>query len=1098
MTRKLRQVPTSPSVAVQLYLGGDLGKHLTVVGDNGSITNVDASTLNVCNTNAGPPVEPVPSSASGGPTECLEGFTLRTTKGSVLVKAQIGAPLIGELSASTFELDGDGKIDSVKRSGSLKNGQVYDVLVRLPANGGAVKVGIPAGALKPLGIDNMASNTLQFVQDKKSPVPVISTPLQHLVTNTPVIPFLVDFGEPVLAPSADSPFPIRASITNATHTADVVLDATHGTLSLVVYINDYSQPSEVTVWVDEGVLYDLVGNKNSVSAKLTVKYVPSEPRVVSSGKIANAVLGGGMAACLGASWMRSWMRPFAPGALACGLVPLVGQAQLIYLTGQMSAQWLPQNFVQVATTFSWTLGQISIPWASTYDNQIEYLKDGRSFPLSPAGKAMTVTTRNGELVGLDFANLTVGSAASSFAITGSWKPVSEGGSVGFATLPSLDVEPRRDVQTLDVGDYKPPKKNASPLPPPPPPPPPPPRSVPSPRKAPRPPAPSPKCTPRLAKLGKCRLPPPPRTPPPPPCNTIDCKRGVDEQSSAPAPGPSGLLNGNDIALIDLDLNSRRLLQEGEDNLSMVMVHGDQAYIITSFPVNDTREALLEGQSILERLEAVVGVTQVNARTSLYDILARATFWSAVLLAGVFVLHASVLALLMWKNYKILDQAWFPRAELTAALCVLPAITFGASVLFKGSKAGDIVLALVLLFLLPLSFLFGCAYLLRRWLSMPKLPSRKAIFVQCLDPTKVVASGRKSRSVLGRITYFSIRFLRSMCGACSDEGAWIPINLDSRFVLKYGTLFDATQGQVVVRKAPSYEYDPFRSKVHRGSLVPVPEKPLYQVGALTMEKHTVRIYAQLASTFRLFLIACIIGASMHTGDNMSQAAVCFVILASHIVCLWFIRPYSSAVVGAIEILSSMASGATCVCAIIVISKGTGGSDAGWSEEIGRVMIGFQLGGLYASLLLSMCTSVYSAGVSLSLTSYSRKVFRMNASSEDRLVNAIRGVIASNESILLKKYVDRWLVRARGVGLHARPVWRRETEDLKAVLTSGLQSFARCGGNKESQELPVSVVRPRTGTKSARPRTPTHVASGVKVAPFCIKNDGDLPTTSQPTQ
>ena len=71
------------------------------------------------------------------------------------------------------------------------------------------------------------------------------------------------------------------------------------------------------------------------------------------------------------------------------------------------------------------------------------------------------------------------------------------------------------------------------------------------------------------------------------------------------------------------------------------------------------------------------------------------------------------------------------APLPAPLTV-PAPTAPAAGLFQCS-AGDIVLGVVLLLLLPVSFLGGAFWLLFRWLQHPELNRRRAIFVLQRDP-----------------------------------------------------------------------------------------------------------------------------------------------------------------------------------------------------------------------------------------------------------------------------------------------------------------------------------------------------------------------------
>lgn len=56
---------------------------------------------------------------------------------------------------------------------------------------------------------------------------------------------------------------------------------------------------------------------------------------------------------------------------------------------------------------------------------------------------------------------------------------------------------------------------------------------------------------------------------------------------------------------------------------------------------------------------------------------------------------------------------------------------------------------------------------------------------------------------------------------------------------------------------------------------------------------------------------------------------------------------------------------------------------------------------------------------------RARLRLRPSPADRFAEVARDVMARDPHILARKYADRWMVRALGVGLYDRPVWRRET-------------------------------------------------------------------------
>lgn len=150
--------------------------------------------------------------------------------------------------------------------------------------------------------------------------------------------------------------------------------------------------------------------------------------------------------------------------------------------------------------------------------------------------------------------------------------------------------------------------------------------------------------------------------------------------------------------------------------------------------------------------------------------------------------------------------------------------------------GDIALGVILLLLLPVSFMAVAFYLVWRWLQHPGLNKRRAIFVLRIDPladqiaaaatpaatpaaspaaspgtspreegvAPVSGSPRaaaatavsSSADAAARARRWSFKGLvRSLCGSRRLQGDWCAINLDSRFVFKYGPLFETTYGQV---------------------------------------------------------------------------------------------------------------------------------------------------------------------------------------------------------------------------------------------------------------------------------------------------------------
>jgi hypothetical protein len=75
------------------------------------------------------------------------------------------------------------------------------------------------------------------------------------------------------------------------------------------------------------------------------------------------------------------------------------------------------------------------------------------------------------------------------------------------------------------------------------------------------------------------------------------------------------------------------------------------------------------------------------------------------------------------------------------------------------------------------------------------------------------------------------------------------------------------------------------------------------------------------------------------------------------------------------------------------------------------------------------------------------------------------------ILARKFLDRWMVRALGVGLYDRPVWRRETEDLRRLLratTLPKRKVAAMGSVVRAKSAPLGPG----GSEGGRDTPPLH--------------------------
>lgn len=184
------------------------------------------------------------------------------------------------------------------------------------------------------------------------------------------------------------------------------------------------------MWVPAGTVSDLAGNVNRELSAVTVKYRPKSGGLEGAAIAANALLGTSVALCTAASYAHSALLPFAHGALGCGALGFVGWGQALYLSGRLSAQWMPENYLQVSDMFAWTVGDLGLSWADSMPEMDPAL----AFPFAP----VVLTSTGQEVSARAYPALTSGDAALAggplLAVTGRLEDV--GGSTPASGLVS--------------------------------------------------------------------------------------------------------------------------------------------------------------------------------------------------------------------------------------------------------------------------------------------------------------------------------------------------------------------------------------------------------------------------------------------------------------------------------------------------------------------------------------------------------------------------------------------------------------------------------------------------------------------------------------
>ena len=137
--------------------------------------------------------------------------------------------------------------------------------------------------------------------------------------------------------------------------------------------------------------------------------------------------------------------------------------------------------------------------------------------------------------------------------------------------------------------------------------------------------------------------------------------------------------------------------------------------------------------------------------------------------------------------------------------------------FSGS-GGDIAAGVILAILLPLAALLLAAIFIGRMLHNQKYQKAGFVITPQLEGEE---PGFFTRAING--------FCSIIIGRESPEGFWRAIRKpDSRFVYKYGALFEETRGPPMLVHGATWEAHPVTGFVNRGKLIPVPGAPIFSV------------------------------------------------------------------------------------------------------------------------------------------------------------------------------------------------------------------------------------------------------------------------------
>lgn len=891
----------------------------------------------------------------------------------------------------------------------------YDVAVASKSKTGTVAVSTIASAA-------VAASTITVDVDTTVPQVTITSP--QLVTDHTNPTITVNYGGRV---AQLNPL-LLYNISGAART-DVVYDVNSGVVTITAYVDDATQNVDIWVTVDAGVTTDIAGNPNTAASQV-LKYRPPSHAVSSVQKTANAVVATSLAASVAAGLLSGH------AAAGLGTLFLVNYMQTFYWQSRMAVTHFPENYRQLAEGFSWTALDVIAPWKISDSQAADNSRSSAltsGFPYPPVGvttDSFTTGDSSSPYFSLPTTTSTTTTASASRRLTAfdSQDPTPQGLTPQGFTPQGHAVSHQRSLLSVEI----PPGMTVAP-------------------------APAPVFGPGLAP-GSAPESAPMAAPAPAPASDATAHAGAlapdltstsSRRLLSQSPVSARLSEASQQAQRDpaatLHYLRRHLLQSdssssnSSSNGTLPGVLPGERLVVTStgLQTNGTSAVNVTGQSAYDRLSSIESDAMGTNLTNPYQRLVRVLFWLAVLLAAVLVIHMAILAAFLFSRWRTPSLLHFPRPELLVLLIALAAIAQGAANLFTGN-GGQIAVGVVLVVLLPVGFLLASAFFIWRYLYHPRLPQRRAAFILLENPDEPMHyKGNKLVRFLGEF----------FIGPLRPEGKWAVLKSpDSRFLRKYGALFEDNRGPPMVLVGATYATDPVTGWVNRGKLEPHLGRPLVSIrGRGLMYRYQLQAYAKLIGVLKVIVYALLLNG-ISSSTSIAQVIALMVLSMTHLLFLRFIEPLCERGELAVQLVAEICDVGVFVCGLVLI-LGDSSNDK-FRLTLGLVMLGLKGVGFLCAFIYSFYSSLSAAKEFVLRYAWPYIPFLAKRPA-DKFADIVDRVMLQDEHILARKFADRWMAQALGVGLFKRRLYRKEVEDTRQVLYSTVNPLA-----KPSRQLSAS--------------------------------------------
>lgn len=278
------------------------------------------------------------------------------------------------------------------------------------------------------------------------------------------------------------------------------------------------------------------------------------------------------------------------------------------------------------------------------------------------------------------------------------------------------------------------------------------------------------------------------------------------------------------------------------------------------------------------------------------------------------------------------------------------------------------------------------------------------------------------------------FLTLILGEHQHEAEWATTKTQgSKFMARYGVLFEEYRGPPIGRRDVSLEIDPNTGVVDRGELVILKERPLLvlpaighigygiRFSAIRIYRYHIQMVAKLLDITKTILIGCIVAGVGNSEDNMSSILALISITLTLILLFRIAKPFPSRLDMLMLLLAEVADLIVYTCALFMVMG------PATTEETNR-NIGLAL--LFSEAFALLATVLEYAVLSLGLSMEAHEEWRNRK--QRKFFNLVHKILMSNERYLERKYLDRWMVKTLLRGLYGRIPERHELTWQQALL------------------------------------------------------------------